>query len=788
VKGSTRRYSNIGKSRQARVLAFLGLFACVLGAFVTLDALNQAPASSSVRPSHAVLPPRGRVLVLLIDSLRYETANDATVMPNLAALRAESAFARVTPTRDAVTIPCVRAAFTGEDGTRLLAFVTNFVKRNAGVVSLFTELGAQGRKAATFSDGAFIQFGTVGRDEFPNGHDWPDEVRDENTVAEHAVELFHSGDYDLCIMHVTYTDHISHKAGVGTAPYKERFSAADRLAARLSHAVGSDDTFVVMGDHGHDLKGRHAFGLDVPTFALYRGPRFRQGLDLGTIAIRDHRYLMGWAIGLPLSPAYGGGRHPNALASPDPLPEDYAATSIVDDSADATTPRRAPLSYLALIAVLCAAVAAWVGVFLPRPNGASPHHPMFAALPMFLGAAAFAAFGGAFPGIRPWFHEPAFKTIAAAWAGLWLMAFAVARYGRDPARGWPLLVLPLFVLVPTVYRYGAAPAMGPAWMGFVMCTVLATANVSLAAGAREWLSSLVTSRVFAVVVFTLAMLYPFSGAEAFDYRFETWVFYPVAIGKGARIWFALAFVAKLVLFFRPRLPARSMLAATAALLLLTSAEAVWVPAKVELLVAVGLLLTAWTRRRRLSGTPADAGDPLVRIAAIAGTLLLFRAVTELDGENYRWLECFLAAVVGSARLVALAVPPSARRLAYSLLLFFAWVGTAWTSFAFTVHRLEWTFLYDWFAASFVEQHVWIFVPVILFRYLLPLILARFLIAEELGRPDPEALNGCWTLVGAKVLIVLLFACGVGWKNSQSDVYLEAAQEAGIGTVFTAGLL
>src|SRR5262249_30874490 len=113
----------------------------------------------------------------------------------------------------------------------------------------------------------------------------------------------------------------------GSAAYRERFRAADAMVAAMDRAVPSDETLVVMGDHGHDAKGRHSFGLDVPTFAVYRGARFQRAHDLGTTPIREHRYLLGWALGLPLPSDYDGPRHPEALVSHGPLPGDYSAAA-----------------------------------------------------------------------------------------------------------------------------------------------------------------------------------------------------------------------------------------------------------------------------------------------------------------------------------------------------------------------------------------------------------------------------------------------------------------------------
>ncbi len=75
--------------------------------------------------------------------------------------------------------------------------------------------------------------------------------------------------------------------------------------ALLDRAVSATDTLVVMGDHGHDERGAHLLGREVPTLALYRGPAFTPGADLGVVSITPHRALLGRALGLAVPASYG---------------------------------------------------------------------------------------------------------------------------------------------------------------------------------------------------------------------------------------------------------------------------------------------------------------------------------------------------------------------------------------------------------------------------------------------------------------------------------------------------
>jgi hypothetical protein len=119
---------------------------------------------------------------------------------------------------------------------------------------------------------------------------------------------------------------------------------------------------------------------------------------------------------------------------------------------------------------------------------------------------------------------------------------------------------------------------------------------------------------------------------------------------------------------------------------------------------------------------------------------------------------------------------------------FAVFAAGWVAFAWTTHWLEWRFLYDWWGAAFVEDHVGWFIPLIVARFAIPVLLARVLLAEGFDDGAPYPRREVWFLVGVKVLTVLLFTCGIGLVSVESDSYLEAAEETGIWTALSAGLL
>jgi len=755
-----------------RLAAFAAVFVLSVSGLALVDTLT-APPSAAPSPDSkldAALTP-GRVFVLVIDSLRYETAMTAELMPQLQALRARGTFARVTPTRDAVTVPCLRAAFTGRDRTRVFGFVENFLKGNAGLESIFTALAQRGGSAAVYSDGAFDQFGDQGIARLSNGDpvgeaaesdDHSDHVEEQNATAPLALSEYRSSKRDLVVLHVTYTDHVAHEVGVGAPLYKERYRTADALVAQLDRELPLGDTLVVMGDHGHDATGRHAVGLDVPTYALYRGPRFAAGVDLGTVGIRDHRYLLGFGLGLSLPDDYAGERHTVALRAAATGLGSYGAAVGGRREISPGVPQEAYLGYAIGGLILALLFAGWfVAVQWSAATAWLP-----SALLAALGALVICALGVLFPRVRPALHEPSHLTLVLIWIGLWASALVTSWRTQRIDLGALVLGLPLFFAVPTVYRYGAPAAMAPAWLGFLACVA-----VVLFALQRQRPPLLAASLLGALLV-------PFGLAESSGFRFDEWVLWPPAVLPSGFL--LLSLVAKWIVL----VPRGRYVIGLVAVALVSAAQLNVVPYSVQLIAACALL-AFWafdTRRRGAASLESN-------IACVTALLLLHHYAVRLPTHAYYWQDCLLAALVLSARFIR-PLPSPARTYAHAVLLLLAFFVSSWVSFAWTLHRLEWAFLYDFWSAGFVERHVASFLPLLMGRFALPLIAARVLLQRELPEAElrTRALGLAWLLVGSKVVSLMLWSYGTAFVSVASDVYLEAVQETSLACVLLLGLL
>jgi hypothetical protein len=793
------------ESVRGRVHALALMIAIACQAVWALDHLTTredptgAPPAGDA-PRH---PGSARVLLLLVDSLRWETATDPAAMPHLVALSERATIARVRTSTDAVTVSAVREMFTGRERFLAFGFLRDFVTGRESVESLFTQMKAAGIRADIHPPDAFVQFG----DDLPaQTASAPVDDRNQgqqDAWVREALDKLREGRCELCIGHIVYTDRVAHDVGVYGAEYAEAYRHVDSLVDELDRSVPEDVTLVVAGDHGHTDSGRHSLGLDVPTFLLYRGPAFQSGVSLGTIPITAHRYLLGWALELPLAADYSGSRHPEALRAEGPRPPEYAVAT------EGGAPRSRASPWFAIVAMGTGALAAtwlswlfaglhrglalaWLGVLAGAgvvwwaPLSIAPLAGAVAAV--LVGAreraAAVAVVGGAAVGfllhrwgvelgaMRALIHEPSWETMERVAVAVVLGAAALAAWLGAVRASWIVTGAVMLLLPPTVYRYGAMPALVTLWLAWLVALFADTR--------RNALHPLPIGCAFAAVLF----LQPFGFADAGNFTHESW--HPWASGlmpHGTEAWTAASLVAKLVIFVRLRGPRGVQpLGLVAAWALHQVHWGFWDPTPAEHVAAIGVLtLVGALARRHLDGA---AGHEVRRVAWLSALYLVYYYAIRIPHDHYMWADFFFAAL----KLSAVLAHRFGRNVAghAAILMVFGAVAAGWVTLAWTLHLLEWSVLYDGFPASVVEEHALLFMPVILGRYVAIVAIARLILGDVFGASFPR--RPVLAAFGLKALGLAATMTGLGLALPDTGVYLEAVQEIAIVLVLAAGAL
>lgn len=777
------------------------------------DAQPPALPAGATAPDH---PGNPRVFVLLVDSLRFATAIDPEQMPHLAAMRDRAMHAKLLSSRDAVTVSAIREMFTGRERFLAFGFVRDFLTGRESAESLFTQTKSASIGTRVYPPYAFVQFGDDLSLEMADDNVADRDAAQQNRWVMQGLERFTSGEVPFVIAHIVYSDRIAHDHGVHAQVYRDTMRSVDDLIAAVDAQIADGDTLVVTGDHGHTDDGRHSLGLDVPSFALYRGPGFRSGTDLGTVPITAHRYFMSWGLELPLTEDYGSSRHPDALVSAAAMPAAYAhAVSPGQARQRLSGPKGNLWAFLML--ALDVGLLAGVWLSLIWRNRGDWSRPMVAA--HWLSVAAMAAvvldlhmllvppvlvgvacwrrpdrralqwavvgaalglivhgWGGVLAAYRSVVHEPTFDELELmACAAIVITAMFAIRLGATRA-SWLTLALLGALGYPTVYRYGAMPALVTMWLAWLAAT--------LVDGRRS--PRLKPALLMAVGVFLL--IQPFAFADAGNFEHHTWRPWLSAImphGHQQWLWATLAF--KLVVFVRWSSPHRGkvlgLLAAVHVHLLHWTAWDLSDGQYVSLIFALAVA-GALVPRYLDDGVAPD----VQRVCWLWAAYLGYYYTIRIPHDHYMWVDCFLAALVLSAGIAKRCTRTGQLPNHEAVLSMLGLAVAGWVTVAWTLHLYEWKVFYAWFTAASMEEHALWLMPFINARYLLPVVMSRLVLRGELRHAQPYPRRHVWTALGVKVVSLAGILTGLGYAIADSGAYLEAIGEAATLIVLSVGLL
>lgn len=202
-----------------------------------------------------------RVVVVLIDGLRYDTSQDANTMPTLAKLRAQGASARMHSQAPSFSEPGYSTIFTGawpwvNDGPAFnldYADIPTWTQDN-----LFAAAHDAGIRTAI--SGYYWFEKLVPQQDVDLSFYTPGEDRkaDEDVMAA-VLPWLQNNEAQLVLIHLDQVDYAGHHEGGAKAPaWNQAASRCDDDLAQIAATLDfSKDTLLVISDHGHIDAGGH---------------------------------------------------------------------------------------------------------------------------------------------------------------------------------------------------------------------------------------------------------------------------------------------------------------------------------------------------------------------------------------------------------------------------------------------------------------------------------------------------------------------------------------------------
>lgn len=287
----------------AAIAVMLLLFA------LTLGELLRESKSSPIEPVPQPLPALAkRVVLILVDGLRYDYAIDEARAPRFARHMREDASAEVWAGRVTMTSAGVLAMATGQRGS-FAHIVLNLNASRATHNGLLTNARAAGLSTALAGDEVWVQaFGDFDR-----------QVLDEQGLAlevDNSKEILAAGEAlalsepapDFLVIHLVAPDHLGHAFRVDSPRYAAHLKEVDEGLGALLDKLPADTTVIALSDHGALDNGRHGVDSDLerrtPLFAY--GPGIRKGAKAPRLEQVDVASTLAALLGVP-SPTHGRG-------------------------------------------------------------------------------------------------------------------------------------------------------------------------------------------------------------------------------------------------------------------------------------------------------------------------------------------------------------------------------------------------------------------------------------------------------------------------------------------------
>jgi hypothetical protein len=720
-----------------------------------------APLPSPVRP--IVLPGEPEsIVVVFVDSLSDRVARDPKVMPNLTALAGRGAALEVEPCRDRLTYLCLRAALTGRDESSLLALHRNFDHDLPSGDTLLHAVSRTGGRvvAAGAHDLAPYRAALEAYAPFPTA-----ESPEREAIASWK-ELIAKRPARVALLGFSEGDRAAHAHGARSLEHAAAFGRIDAAIGEIVASLPPSTHLLVLGDHGHDERGRHLPGGEATTYAVYVGPAFRAGVKEHA-SITDHRAILGVLLGVSTPATYTG----------PPLERLFEPAWVAERFAGGLPPlrgRAAPALSVAKRAMLAGAVAllACMGLAaaaerLSRRLGLASAAPR--ALAVAAGLVALLALEGhGYQGVRAVIHDhgatperslflliPLGIGFAAALGVERAWPHATSLRGRASwvlLAGGPVSVLAtMLCLFPSANYYGAGRAVVYASLLAIAAALagawLASGPAGGAAARSAWPRGPGAWLGIGCATAALALFYDVSGqggarGEMMHYVMRAGVFQgsawpPLVVAKAAL--FALLCSA-----LAPSRVDRALGAGLLGLCLLTQLGGLTLarPATLALLAACAAASTHAGRRLPLAQTCA--------------AVLLLGVFFPAQPVHTAPIEVLLAGTVGA--LIALGRAPlrsPTRSLARGITLVVAWYLMLWPTVGMRLSGLDFAFMFGWVPVARTDELWWVIALGMAAKFAWPYwLLGRIASHAGVGAAEHEVLRSG---LAAKALCLALFA-------------------------------
>jgi hypothetical protein len=735
---------------------------------------------------------RGRVFVLLVESFRARSASNPDLMPYVGALKERGFSAELATVDEAATYGPMRAAFTGREDLKSLGAFSVFLGHAPPVSSIFSQLKNIGFRSIIYADQwTFHPFHQDVTSRFPQRAPALPVAEGQTAQLRSALSKFLTHQDQLVVFQLSLVDGVAHRFGVAHLEYRQIMLQVDALIRELDQSLPAEDHLVIMGDHGHTDSGRHGPGLDVPTVFLGRGPVFSRGMNAGLLPMTSVRYLLSRALNISPLKNYAGPR-------PLDLPEGGAEKGLLERSlAVSASQHQDPKSGAILFATALAIGFFFSGfwLFFSRRAGEVRRQRWAHLLGFCCGILMISAMGFGLG----WFVPPYLGVGAPlpdyvlnqVWAallllgalGVWAETWSAADFGIV------VFALPFLLLYPSILSLGAPSVFAPCWM--VTAVLQSTEFIKHAPSGSRVPRYRRQTLVWTALLVT--MMQPFFHVESRDlvlgqfgpliHEMVPTSLYPRSLVSGLVTW--------MILNRRGQHLWNKVLAVVLAFYVILLQLRI-IPENHWGCLGFGLALLglAFASLRNVSfGSVTEKSEGLAR-SLFLGALLVFTFYTIRLGHEVR---TDLILVFGATRVSALLSARCSRstrdlQRAATLTLFLGLVGVGWMTLGWGLARVEWGFLYEFVSHDLVSRRIGHFLPLILLRYVFPVLVVRMLVTEVLVGKTTLPRRTIGLALGLKYVVLMATLLGAGASSGGSPQYVGVLAQIGVFLLLVVGLL